>query len=70
MEEKRTVSDVVEWILHNMDKIEDIVIVAEVVGGLETAVESNTKDFYKQLGMLEHAKNVLMYGEDIGEEIS
>lgn len=69
MEEKRTVSDVVEWILHNMDKIEDIVIVAEVVGGQETAVESNTKDFYKQLGMLEHAKNVLMYGEDIGEEI-
>lgn len=69
MEKKRTVMDVVEWILHNMDKIEDIVVVAEVVGGLETAVESNTKDFYKQLGMLEYAKNVLMYGEDIGEEI-
>jgi hypothetical protein len=69
MGEKRTVSDVVEWILHNMDKIDDIVIVAEVTGGELTAVESNTKDFYKQLGMLEHAKNVLMYGEDIGEEI-
>ena len=69
MGDKRTVSDVVEWILHNMDKIDELIVVAEVTDGISTAVESTTTDFYKQLGMLEHAKNVMMYGDDIGEEI-
>jgi hypothetical protein len=73
MNKERTISDVVEWILHNMDQIEDIVIVAtqpsDEFGGFNTTVESTSMDFYKQLGMLEHAKEVMMYGEDTGEEI-
>lgn len=73
MDEKKTVSDIVEWILHNADKIEDLVVVAthkvEEIGEFNTTVEATTMDFYKQLGLLEHAKETMMYGEDIGEDI-
>lgn len=73
MGEKRTVSDVVEWILHNMDKIEDMVVVTankrDESNEFNTTVESTNMDFYKQLGLLEHAKETMMYGEDIGEDI-
>ena len=73
MEREHTISDVVEWILRHMDDIEDIVVVttkpAEEFGEFITSVESNTNDFYRQLGMLEHAKEVMMYGDDDGKEV-
>ena len=56
-----------------MDKIEDMVVVTankrDESNEFNTTVESTTMDFYKQLGLLEHAKETMMYGEDIGEEI-
>lgn len=74
MERERTISDVVEWILQHMDDIQDIVVVTtrpdESFDDFITSVESNTNDFYRQLGMLEHAKEVMMYGDDDGEEIN
>ena len=70
----RTISDVVEWILQHMDDIQDIVVVTtrpdESFDDFITSVESNTNDFYRQLGMLEHAKEVMMYGDGDGEEIN